>query len=97
MTETQAWLTIAEAYSIEWKDRTLLQRKLTQYGCCKSVIVLFDFNNGLITRRVHNTMFHKIKQCLFVPKRIWFCPPRKKFNHLRAAFCDLMAYACEDE
>lgn len=91
LSERQAWETIAEAYATEPKYRTAFQKQLTQSGCCTAVIYAMPIGGFEMMR----SMTKKIHQCL-LPRRSWFCRPYRRYDHLRADFCNLMAFSCEE-
>lgn len=95
LTERQAWLTIAEAFATDKGERTSFQKNLTVEGCCWALFVL-RWGEHTLGSVVYYTMTNKITDCL-LPRCKWFCRPYPKFDHLRAGFCYLMAYACEEE
>lgn len=89
MTERQAWLTIAEVYATELRNRTPIEFWIAHYGCCGAI------NEIEVSDKVWKDMNGKIRECL--TKSAYFCQYSPQNDLLRADFCYLMYYSCEDE
>ncbi len=96
LTQRQAWLKMAHAYAMVKPNQRHYVHTLTWSGCCAAISYLE--RTGAIRYRIANIMNNKIRQCLIGGG--YFNPyPRVNYESfvLRADFCYLMAYACEDE
>lgn len=102
LTESQAWLTIAEAYYNWLSRRSSRQITLSNCGCCWAIKNLRG-EQGIITDEIYFSMERKIIGCLtdgggcHSGKYFLIEYNNRRNDLLRADFCFLMHFACEDE